>query len=176
MKKVFPKNNKGFSLVEIIIYLAIMVVIALAVVQSIILVVKSNKQSFVSNNIKNSAVSALEEMTRDIRNATSIDLASSTLKAANGRLQLNSTDTFGNQKVTTFYLRSNVLMINASSSSGVLAGPITFSGTKVLSLKFIPITTQSSSAVKIEMVIESNNQGVVEDQNFYSTTILRGSY
>jgi prepilin-type N-terminal cleavage/methylation domain-containing protein len=182
MKKILLNKNKkvslknGFTLVEMLVYLAIMVVITLALVQSIIVVVKSNKQSFVVNNIKNSAISILEKMTREIRDASSIDVVNSVFGTSTGILQLNTTDSSGNAKTTQFYLQSNNLMVTSSSSLGVLTGPLNSNGAKVLSVNFTPISTAHSSAVKIVMTIEGTNQGLTKDVNFYSTAILRGSY
>ncbi|MFA6227347.1 MAG: hypothetical protein WC631_02645 [Candidatus Paceibacterota bacterium] len=176
MRESSLKNNTGFALAEMIVYVAIMTVITAVLVQSIITVVKSNKQSFASNSIKDSAITSLEKMTREIRNAESIDLVNSSLNVTNGILQINSKDSSGNPEIIRFYLQSNILMINASSSINTLFGPLTSNNIKVSNLKFIPIITPVSSAVKIEMTLENNGKDFVKTEDFYSTVILRGSY
>ena len=168
MVKGSNKNIKGFALVEMIIYLAIMVLITLVVVQSIVVVFKSNNQSFLSNSISNSAITSLEKMTREIRNARSVDSPSGSI------LQLTSVDASGNSQNSIFYVDPITSRLMASSSN--VSGPLTSSNVIVTSLKFTPITTSSSKAVKIEMTISGNNQTTVESENFMTTVILRGSY
>jgi len=170
------KNKKGFALVEMMVYLAIMTVVTIAMVNVVIVVIKSNKESFIDNNIKNSALSGLERIVRETRSASNIDYGQSVFNNSNGVLVLNSTDQSGNPEVIKFYINSQILKVDVSGASPSTGGILTLKGTRVTSLIFKPINTSNSKAVKIEMVIESGEPSSVKTENFYSTVILRGSY
>ena len=85
-KKIKQKNIQGFTLVEMMIYLALMTVIAVVIVQSIVVVLKSNRKGFAESNLRNAAYSAFERMVREIHASDSIIIASSSL------LQLNQSN------------------------------------------------------------------------------------
>lgn len=176
MKKTFIKKKKGFALVEMIVYIAIMVVIMLAVVNVIISITKSNKFSSLENDIKNSAISSLEEITREIRNAQSIDYNQSVFNSSDGVLFLNTFDQDGNNKTIKFYLQGQVLKEDIGGVSTTTGGILTTKDVKVLSMTFKKIDTLKSKAVKIELVFSGSNRGLIKNENFYSTIVLRGSY
>jgi Tfp pilus assembly protein PilV len=166
----------GFALVEMIIYISIMVIILLAVVNIIISITKSNKFSSIENNIKNSAISGLEEITREIRNAKSIDYNQSVFNSSDGILFLNTLDQNGNIKTIKFYLAGQILKEDIGGVSTSTGGVLTQKDVKVLSMIFKPIDTLKSKAVKIELVLSGSNNGLIRNENFYSTIVLRGSY
>jgi len=166
----------GFALVEMIIYITIMVIIMLAVVNIIISITKSNKFSSIENNIKNSAISGLEEITREIRNAKSIDYNQSVFNSSDGILFLNTLDQNGNIKTIKFYLAGQILKEDVGGVSTSTGGVLTQKDVKVLSMIFKRIDTLKSKAVKIELVLSGSNNGLIRNENFYSTIVLRGSY
>jgi Tfp pilus assembly protein PilV len=166
----------GFALVEMIIYIPIMVIIMLAVVNIIISITKSNKFSSIENNIKNSAISGLEEITREIRNAKSIDYNQSVFNSSDGILFLNTLDQNGNIKTIKFYLAGQILKEDVGGVSTSTGGVLTQKDVKVLSMIFKRIDTLKSKAVKIELVLSGSNNGLIRNENFYSTIVLRGSY
>ncbi len=162
--------KKGFTIIEIIIYTAIIAIIFVLVVNSLTVVIKAFNQGRVIIKINNSAETAIERMTREIRFAYDID-ASSTL----GHLILN-TYVLGTETPTTveFYIDSGKLMIK----EGVLpADQLTSSDLTVTNLVFRQINASSvSRAVKIEMTMQGFFGNYQKTENFYNTTILRKSY
>ncbi|MEI8123565.1 MAG: hypothetical protein WCG60_00135 [bacterium] len=153
-----------------------MVIIMLAVVNIIISITKSNKFSSIENNIKNSAISGLEEITREIRNAKSIDYNQSVFNSSDGILFLNTLDQNGNIKTIKFYLAGQILKEDVGGVSTSTGGVLTQKDVKVLSMIFKRIDTLKSKAVKIELVLSGSNNGLIRNENFYSTIVLRGSY
>jgi len=162
------RERKGFTLVEILIYLALMVTIALAVSQSLIAVLKSNRSAFADINLRNSGYSAMEGMIREIRAAQIVD------QASGGVLQVEQNNG-GN--IVKFATSSNLtLNFYEGASSTVLVGPLTSKGVSVENLNFIQINTGKSTAIKIEMKLQTTTQGITKSAWFYDTAILRGSY
>jgi len=155
------KMKKGFTLIETIIYTAIIAVIFILVVNSLSIVIKAFNQGRVAIKINNSAEVAMERMTREIRFAYDID-GSSDLS----HLVLN-TD-------VEFYLDSGKIMI---IDRGTNAVALTSDDLTVTNLIFRQINSSSvSKAVKIEMAIQGSSGNYQKTENFYNTAILRGSY
>ena len=162
------KKNRGFTLTEMIVYLAIMTIITLALVQSLVVVMKSNRGSFADVNLRNSGYSAMEAMTREINASESIDLY------ATGTLQMKQS---GATKIVKFATSSSgVLNFYSGAGTPVLIGPITSKGIIVKYLIFNKINTGKSLAVRIQMKLETTVNNVTRSEWFYTTEILRGSY
>ena len=167
------KKNKGFSMAEILVYITIMTVVMLVIINIVMVVSKSLKQSSEYDSIKNSAISGLEKITKEVKVATSIDLDHSVFNSSNGVLILNSKDGNSVSRVTKFYLDSTLVKVDID---GTYLNTITYSDTKVLSLVFVPISTENSQAVKIEMVVVGGDENSQISEKFYSTVVLRNSY
>ncbi len=177
MQRITVKKQKGFMLVEMIVYMTIMVVIMLAIVNVIILIAESNKYSSIETNIKNSAISGMEEMTREIRNAVSIDDVQSDFDSTtDGILFLNTLDQDGNNKTIKFYLQDKILKEDIGGVATSTTGILTTKDVEILSMTFKKIDTINSKAVKIEMIFSGSDRGLIKNENFYSTIVLRGSY
>lgn len=158
------------TLIEVIIYTAILAIIFILIVNSLSIVIKAFNQGRVAIKINNSAETAMERMTREIRFAYDID-ASSTLD----HLVLN-TYVLGTENPTTaeFYLDSGKLMVKERV---LPAGQLTSSDLTVTNLIFRQITASSTSkAIKIEMTIRGSSGNYQKTENFYNTAILRESY
>ena len=159
----------AFTLVEMLIYIALMAVITLIVVQSLITVLKSNRGSFAEVNIRNSGYSAMEGMLREIYLSESIDQASF------GILQMKQN---GGTNIVKFATSSDTLYFYEwpSTSTQTMIGPLTSKNIMVKSLLFSPINTGKSLAVRIQMNLEADINGQIKSEWFYGTAILRGSY
>jgi len=165
------KKIKGFTLVEMMIYLALMTVIAVVIVQSIVVVLKSNRKGFAESNLRNAAYSAFERMVREIHASDSIIIASSSL------LQLNQSNPTVNfvQFSTSGDGRLN-LSEGGSISTLLYLGPLISKDVVVKSLIFTPINTGKSQAIRIQMNLTTTVDGQTKSEWFYDTAILKGSY
>lgn len=162
------------TLIEVIIYTAILAIIFILVVNSLSVVIKAFNQGRVAIKINNSAETAMERMTREIRFAYDID-SLSVFDSHPGHLVLN-TYVLGTETPTTveFYIDSGKLMVK----EGVLpAEQLTSSELNVENLIFRQIAASSiSKAVKIEMTIQGSSGNYQKTEDFYNTAILRRSY
>ncbi|HEY4478171.1 MAG TPA: prepilin-type N-terminal cleavage/methylation domain-containing protein [Candidatus Paceibacterota bacterium] len=166
MKLIKSQNKKGFTLLEMVFYVALFSVISLILVQAIITMVASFRETQITADI-NQTNQVLERVSREIRQAISI----STITATN--LKLNTTDSSGNAATITFTLAGTNLELRQND---VLIGNLNSTNLNITALTFTQITTSNSSAVKIEMTVTSNRYGSVRTANFYDTLVLRGSY
>lgn len=172
-KKGFTPS--GFTLIEIIIYTAILALIFALVVNSLAVVIKAFNQGRLAIKINNSAEVAMDRMVREIRAAYDID-ANSELDSHPGRLIL-ITDSLiipGSTTTLEFYLDLGRIMVE---EEGDFVEALTSSDLTVTNLIFRQITAPSmSKAVKIEMEIQGSSGNYQKTENFYNTAILRKSY
>lgn len=166
------KNSlkNGYSLVEMIIYVSILSIITVSITTTLLSFVASYRDIKALRIVDNSAVDSLERMTRDIRGATIVDDANSTLGSSPGVLTV-VTGTGGNSTTTKFYLQSNVIKVDVN---GVYSGPITLSGATVSNLTFYKIDNGLSKAVKIDMTVTDTIGTATETKSYHSTVILKG--
>ena len=167
--------NKGVSLVEIIIYLAIFTVISILVINSFITTLSSFSTIRTNHELLNSGSIAMERISREIRQAKSIDLVNSQTNGGEV-LQLNSTDNSGNNMVIKFIKEGNNLNIY---KNGTIVGNLLVQNVIVTSISFDRISTTSeakSEGVKIKIVLQDTRSKLNKTANFYNTVILRGGY
>jgi len=168
-KKTKSNLEKGYSLVEMIIYVSILSIISVVLVNTTLSFTTSYRDLRALRNIDHSAIDVMERMTRDIRSATSIDTLNSTLGSNPGVLVLVKTN--GAVSTTTrFYLDNGTAKVDLN---GVYFGPLTLEGTEVTSMVFRKMDSPVSSAVKIEMTITSAVGGVSKSKKFYSTIVVK---
>ena len=153
--------KKGFSLIEMIIYVAIMSATMILVV-NVCLTLSRSYSSFRNTKDIQSALSVgLETMVKEIRGAESIDTAGSELKLNTVYNDASST--------IRFYLTNSRLMMDRDD---VFQGPLTPQNVSVTNLIFHQLNATTSQAVKIDMTIKAG----IKEENFYDTVVLRGSY
>jgi hypothetical protein len=158
-------HSQGYTLVETVLYCALVVLLLGAIVNAGVLLARSHRQIIEAKNVQVSALSVMDQVTRNIRNAESIDGSETVYGSANGSLQLRSLDSVGTTHTIKFYLSSGQVVVN---KDGVLFGPLTDARSSVTSLVFYQINTGNSLGVKVELTVEG--------KKFYQTAMLRGSY
>lgn len=160
-------------MIEILGYTFVLALLVAVVVYTLIAVSTSYRAIKSSAGVESVAETGLERMTRDIRDATSIDVVNSTLTTSPGILTLNTTDDSGATTTVQFFLSGTTLHVK---EAGVDIGPLSASGVRITNIVFKQITTAQSQAVKIELTAESGAGKTYNASSFYSTIILRGSY
>ena len=179
MNKVFFKKKKetkkinclnkqyGFTLVEMLVYLGIMTVITITLVQSFIVVLKSNRVSFADSVLRNSGYSVMENITREIRSSKDINTCGS------GILQLVKSD----NSIVNFSVNSDgLLLLSEGNPTLVDKGFLNSKETKIFKMSCIQINNFISKALKIELNLGTEIGGQMKKESFYSTIILRSSY
>lgn len=163
-------KNSGYSLVEMIIYVALLSLISFIVINTMLSFSQSYRTLQALRMVEHSGVDSMERMIRDIRAATSVDLGNSTLGSSPGVLTLNSTVS-GTSKTTKFYIQNGVLRIDVN---GAYFGPLTLSSVTVTNLIFNRISTANSSAIVVSMTVTTTVASVTETKTYHTTVILRG--
>ena len=170
---MLKSKQKGYSLMEMLIYLAIFTMLSILVINSLITVMTSFATTRTNRDLLESGSTAIERISREIRQAKDVDIANSTLGSSPGVLQLNSTNSVGNSMVIKFMISSGALNIY---EDGVLKDNLLGQNISVNSLIFRRISTTNSEAVKIEMTLQDNKSKSTKTANFFDTIGLRGAY
>lgn len=170
----FPqKMQRGFTLVEMVVYAAILGIIAVLSISSMFAMTRAFTDLRVSRDLNSSATALFERLTRDIRGAYDIDAAQSTFGTHPGQLMLNTKDSGGVNTTVEYYVTGNRVYIR---EGGVDQGSIMTTGTTVSSFIVRQLSNINTKAVKVEATISASRGDITKTRNFYTTVVLRGSY
>jgi hypothetical protein len=152
--------NKGVSILETVLYIAIFAMIALLTVHTVLAFTRAvGEIRNTRHTIRESAI-AMERIIREIRATESIDTAASVFGSHPGKLILtNASDTL------TFSFSNGNIFLQKNSESAV---SLTSDATTVTNLVFTHLTAANSEAIRIAMTIDNNQ--------FYGTAVLRTNY
>src|SRR3989344_9123849 len=167
--------NHGYTLIEAIIYIAILAVLAVTFVSLLFTMVRAYTEFQLERSLISSASLALERLVRETRQAKNVD-PTSALDSHPGRLLLNTTDDAGVPTTRDFYLSLGTLMVREGIGIGSVTASTTAANVSVDNLVFRQINTVNSQAVKIEMTLTAKRGTATRTQKFYSTAVLRGAY
>jgi len=163
-------TTKGFSIVEMLIYIFILVLMLSVIMNIVVSVINSGRVVKALRNIENSSLTSFERITREARQAESLDLVSSVFDTDPGQLVLVGTDALGSPRTVRFYLSSGVLKL---SENGVEVGALTQADARVTSLIFRSFSGLNSEGIRTEITIESGTSTHYRVNNFYFSAILR---
>lgn len=160
------KRVRGYTLVELLFYVALFALLSFVLVDAIIVMTKAFKETTIQAELDGGG-DIMERISREIRKANSISSVSES------DLVLNTTDDAEMAKTVRFLLsNSNVQFFE----NDVLTGNLNSPNVAVTGLTFTQITTGNGIAVRITLIVRSNNDAVNRTANFYNTIVLRGSY
>ncbi|MEX2013413.1 MAG: type II secretion system protein [Parcubacteria group bacterium] len=165
-----PSKQKGFSLIEMLVYISILVFMLAVIMDITISMVRSERVIRASRNVENSASIALERIVREMRQADSINTTSSIFGSNPGVLVLQGTDTLGDPRTVEFYVSSETLLLK---ENGLDLGTLTEADARVTDLVFNYFSGSNSEGVRIEMTIESGESPHYRSEHFYASAILR---
>jgi len=168
-RKLINTKTKGYSLVEMIIYVAILSVISFLVINTTLSFTRGYRDIVALRIVDHSGIDVMERITRDIRLSTQIDDTNSIFNTNPGVLSLIYT-TGGVSTVTKFYLEGGIVKLDIN---GVYFGPLTLSSATVSSLVFTKLSGGISNAVKIDMTVSGTVGTVTKTKTYHSTVILR---
>lgn len=167
-------KEKGYSLVELIIYASLMAMIVaiIAYITNILFVANSTVRA--TRRVENSSIIATDRMIREIRAASGASLVQSAPIDSSYFDELTLTiPTESGTRTTRFYIENEKIMVD---ENGVQSGPITLAKVRATSLRFFQLSTTTSQAIKFEFVIMGPASTPSVSEKFYGTAVLRGTY
>lgn len=165
-------NKKGFSVIELLIYIAILGMFLAVVMSSMISITKSYATIKSARSIHASAISSYERLANEIRGAKRVELGSSVLNLHPGVLTIVR-DTAGGESISVFNIENNLLTI---SVDGNKEGTLTKDDSTITNLVFRYFNGTNGGAIKIEMTIQSTHGNATQTESFSDTFTLRGAY
>jgi type II secretory pathway pseudopilin PulG len=158
--------KRGYTLIEALIYIALLIGIAVILVQTLIFLSSEFRDAKKLRIIHVSAENALERIVRELRFADDISIVSSVFDTHPGTLVLSSIDP-ATETPQTITISSSGTQITLQKGSGSVDA-LTPATVDVENIVYRLITTPLSKAVKVELRIDG--------KNFYTTALLRRSY
>ncbi|MBI5742840.1 MAG: type II secretion system protein [Candidatus Niyogibacteria bacterium] len=167
-------HKSGFSMVEMVIYLAILVSFSVFTVNTIITISAAWNDFRALQTLNASMHSALERITREARYASTTDAVLTTLNTHPGRLVLKKTDLdTGLVYSEDFYLNGTRLAFKEDDGAEQF---LTTADVAVTNLIFRQYDNSNvSKTIKAEFTAYSSKNPAIT-RNFYLTAIMRGSY
>jgi len=153
------KNKKGFSLIEILVYISILVFMLAIILEVVISITRSDRIIRTMRNIENSTILSMERITREVRQADSITVIEPDV------LVLEKED-----GTVEFYLSNSRLFIK---ENGVEIGALTASSTRVADITFTRFASSTSEGVRVKLTLESGTTTNYRTENFYTSVIKR---
>ena len=155
------QNKNGFSIIEIMVYLAIFTALSVLVINSFIVILSSFNITNMNRKLLESSTVSMERISREIRQAKTAD----TTVAGVLNLTGDTATKIAKENGSLNLYKNNVLQGN------LLGQNIT-----ITSLIFNRILTTQSEAVRIVMTLQYSGGHKTKSENFYDTVILRGGY
>lgn len=153
MKKLSPKNFTGFTLIEILVYIAVLSIVIVTVVSFVIWSIHSYTKARVMRETLDSAKRAIEVMTQEIKDARSIyapttdssQLSLETIKY----LPSGESTSYGD-----FYLCDSRLCFKKESQDPIA---LTSDNVEINNLVFTQIFSGQASSIQIDLTISYKN-------------------
>ena len=168
IKENIKNKNGGLSMVEILFYVAVFSVLFLVVINSMIFMTKSFRETVINTDLTQSS-SIMERISREIRSATGI------VSLTANSLKLNIIDV-PTAAASTIRFTLNGTNVELYDGNDVLVGNLNSSNVSVTALNFVQISTTEGLAVRVFMTVKSNHYNSTRTENFYDTIVLRGDY
>lgn len=165
------KHNKGFSIFETVVYIAMLTVLTVVVMSSLMGLFKSYSVIKVQQDIELSAIQIMDKLTRDIRETTGVVVGQSSFGVPQGALALNVTETSGTD-VYSYYSASSTLKV---SKNGVYLGDLSQPGVLVNSFTLYQIVGTTTKAIRVELNLQAYPRYGLNPVNksFYTTVQQR---
>jgi prepilin-type N-terminal cleavage/methylation domain-containing protein len=165
--------KKGFSLIEVIVYIAVLSMVFGLFTSIVLYVNRSYARLAVVRSMDISAISSLDRLSRAIRSSSGVVTSQSTLGSTPGVLSLNQTSSSGITINTLFQVTGQNIQIKIDN---IDQGNLLPTGVIVSKLVFNLVDSGKSQAISTQLQLEGRVGSSTLKETYYSTEILRGSY
>jgi type II secretory pathway pseudopilin PulG len=161
-------TTSGFSLVEMLVYIALLVLVSSAAVSSLLAFSDAYVHYRTEKVLTRQLQEATERMVHDIQNSVAVNVVGSTLGVTPGTLML---DRAGSS--VTYTLDSGVLTVQQDTDPAV---PQTGSNVTVDSLQFEYLTNVHTEMVQVSITATATLGDYSATETYQTSAIIRGSY
>ena len=167
------KIQSGFSLVETIIYISLMIVMLSVLFYLISSAYRTYSILRSSRNIERSAMYVMGGINDIVNKSSKIDTVGTKFDdPLNGSISLISKDNLGNSTTSRIYLENNRVILSENNS---IVGELSLSDVNVKNLIFKNMSTSTINGFKVEMLIDnaSSTSEKYISEKFYDSYILK---
>lgn len=170
-KEDLGQKARGTTLVELIVYIAILSIVSMALVGAVNSILGSLAQLKGREEIAQTSIVTLERITREVRKAYAVDMAGSTLGSHPGTLVLNTTDLSGNPTTVTIDISGGKIMLQEGSS---IPSPLSRENVTIDNLVFTRILGTNTEGVLVELTASKNVRGINVSKDYRTFIVLDG--
>ncbi len=167
MRQPFVIRSQGFTLLEVLVYLAILIIVSTVAVSLIVSLDEVIDRYKVDTALYRSGTNVMEQVIVELRRGDDFDVANSILNnSATGTLAIN------NGATTTVISKVGnelVLTINGKQYGNLLQEPVTVTGFTVYKY-----ATASGTLVRVKLDLSVTIESVTKNITLYGAAIIRG--
>jgi len=160
-KKIKIKNKeKGFTLIEMVVYAALIGIIFVVLFNIIFFIMRSNNKIIALSRISSNAHSAMERMTYEIVNSQRIYLPTSNFFSSDAQLSLiTEIGASPSEEIAfvDFYVENETLFLKKEGLNPIA---LTSSDVSVSGMEFLYYKNDLRESVKIEMTVNPKNSAM----------------
>ncbi len=162
------KNKKGFTLIEILFYIALLIILMGVMITSMFSLFNAFEKNRTERALTHAATIVLERIVREARFANYIHEGLSSFGTSPGKLVLVES-----AKQSDFYVSGGAIMYAENS---IDIGPLTPSNVLVEDIVFTHLENSVTEAVHIELTLSVREKAASTTKKFYTSAVLRRSY
>lgn len=161
------KNKKGFSVIEVVIYLSMLITVSVLVIQNIITLFKNYNIVKAHQEIESNAINILDKLNRDIKESETVVIDQSYFYIPQGVLVLNNAT-----NTMKFSLDENKIKYYKNEN---YIGNISTKNVSVNDFKIYYISSTSTEAIRVDLgfSIQPHLSEEIINKNFHTTIQLR---
>lgn len=151
--KNFKTNKEGFTLIELILYIAIISMILVGFMTFSLDVIYSGEKSEIRQTVQQNAIFSMQKILKEIRTSNDLNIGTSTFDTHPGVLSL-SKDTAGDDP-TIFDISTGTLQIQQGVNGPY---PLTADDLEVINLVFTNLSvTNRTTIIRVELTLRHVN-------------------
>ncbi len=171
----FARKRAGFTLVELVVYLGILILLAVGTVRLVLGVSFNAAEVRSERRVRANGELVMEILTREVRQAYDVDASSSVFGTSPGKLVLKTFVSTSSPATTTrsFFLSGTRFARQDGQSPPEL---VTSQDVTINNLTFWHLSTTTSSLITAKINLEAGQGRFKEEQTFYGSAVLRNKY
>ena len=172
--KIRSYTAEGFSLVEMLVYIAILSIMVSSLVMTSVSLLTTFGRLVASEDIAQASVVSLERITRELRFANAVDVGASTLGTTTspGVLVLNTIDDGGSPTTVTVTLTGDRITF---AQGGGATSPLTHDTVIITDLFFIHTAGVNTEAINVSFTASRTVRGTTISKDFRTFVVLDAS-
>lgn len=166
-------NNNGFTLVETLIYIAIVGLVIGALVQFSLTISQSRNKTFITQEVQSNVQQLIQEISYAVQSAAKVNTTTSVFALHPGVLSLQMSNPLENPTIITVDQNSGALVIKKGE---LPTSTLTTNQVIVQSLEFMYMQAGESDSVHVQATVASKNndsQDVSYEQSIQTSITTR---